>query len=427
MKPIYIFIVFLVFYTNSFAQKPCPGTPTVDYSGKTYHTVQIGDQCWLKENLDVGKMINVKKSQSNNGKIEKYCYDNDTENCSLYGGLYQWAEVVQYQNGATNTSSPIPEFTGNIQGICPRGWHLPTYAEFSKLLAKIGRSEKSLKDIGQGNGIGAGTNTSGFSALLGGGSYKDTFLKCDFGAMTFFWSSTECGSSDAWGLHLYFDSNKPRITGYSKGTTAESVRCIMDDLPDKVKNKNSFGTPCPGTPTVEYAGKTYHTVQIGSQCWLKENLNKGTMVKGFNAQNVDEKYCYDDDPSNCNKYGGLYQWRMAMQNRDNGANGICPNGWHVPTKSEFKILAAEVEGNSDAILKDYEINMGADSRGFSALMAGYCNDRGYFSGLGNITGIWTSTQTDTPTALALFLDTEHNFAFDNNYKNQGYSVRCIKD
>ena len=56
------------------AVQPCPGTPTVTYYGKTYNTVQIGNQCWLKENLDVGTMINTNSSsnkQTNNGIIEK--------------------------------------------------------------------------------------------------------------------------------------------------------------------------------------------------------------------------------------------------------------------------------------------------------------------------------------------------------------------
>ena len=60
---------------------PCPGTPTVTYAGKTYNTVQIGNQCWLKENLDVGTMIQGSQNQTNNSMIEKFCYDNNPNNC----------------------------------------------------------------------------------------------------------------------------------------------------------------------------------------------------------------------------------------------------------------------------------------------------------------------------------------------------------
>ena len=90
--------------------QPCPGIPTVTYAGKTYNTVQIGSQCWLKENLDVGTMINSTSSgyqQTNNSIIEKYCYDNNPANCETYGGLYEWPEAMQYST------------TPGTKGICP--------------------------------------------------------------------------------------------------------------------------------------------------------------------------------------------------------------------------------------------------------------------------------------------------------------------
>jgi len=130
-----------------FIYSACAGTPTVVYGNKTYNTVQIGDQCWLKENLDIGTRINGSQNQTDNGTIEKYCYNDSDANCDTYGGLYQWAEAVQYKNGATNTTSPDSAFTGNVQGICPTGWHLPTNDEFTVLL-----------------------NTLGFSVLLAGAS-----------------------------------------------------------------------------------------------------------------------------------------------------------------------------------------------------------------------------------------------------------------
>jgi hypothetical protein len=73
---------------------PC-ATPTVTYAGKTYNTVQIGKQCWLKENLDVGTRINGSVNQTDNGTIEKYCYNDDPANCTTYGGLYTWNESMQ--------------------------------------------------------------------------------------------------------------------------------------------------------------------------------------------------------------------------------------------------------------------------------------------------------------------------------------------
>ncbi|MDR3668834.1 MAG: FISUMP domain-containing protein, partial [Ignavibacteriaceae bacterium] len=88
----HIFLIMLL-YTSGYAQKACKGIDIVNYSGQKYTTVQIGNQCWLKENLNVGVMINGSSEQTNNGIIEKYCYQNDPANCIKYGGLYQWNEA----------------------------------------------------------------------------------------------------------------------------------------------------------------------------------------------------------------------------------------------------------------------------------------------------------------------------------------------
>jgi uncharacterized protein (TIGR02145 family) len=205
---------------------PCPGTPTVYYAGQTYHTVQIGSQCWLMENLNVGTMINGSQEQTNNGVIEKYCYNDSSANCAAYGGLYQWAEAMQYKNGATDSTSPNPAFSGNVQGICPGGWHIPTYNEFDTLETTVIQGSNALKAIGQGTGKGAGTNTSGFSALLAGGRDGNG----GFGALSSYaniWSSTEGNDASADILFLEGDNipiNLPiilKVNGYS-------VRCVKN-------------------------------------------------------------------------------------------------------------------------------------------------------------------------------------------------------
>ena len=66
------------------------------YAGKTYNTVQIGTQCWLRENLDVGTMVLGAQTKPTTSTIEKYCYNNNPVNCATYGGLYQWNEAMQY-------------------------------------------------------------------------------------------------------------------------------------------------------------------------------------------------------------------------------------------------------------------------------------------------------------------------------------------
>jgi len=193
---------------------PCPGTPTVDYGGKTYNTVLIGDQCWLNENLDVGTMINSSSYQTNNGILEKYCYNNVLDSCTTYGGLYQWNEAMQFVT------------TEGAQGICPTGWHIPSYAEFQTLAATVENDGNILKKIGQGSGGGAGTNTSGFSALLAG---SRAMWSADFGGLneeTLFWGSTSNGGNRYF-MRLYADQSNMQIAYYYI-TCGFSIRCIKD-------------------------------------------------------------------------------------------------------------------------------------------------------------------------------------------------------
>ena len=213
----------------------------VNYAGESYPTVQIGTQCWFQKNLNVGTMIQGANDQTNNSVLEKYCYNNDTANCAIYGGLYQWAEAVQYQNGASNTASPSPAFSGNVKGMCPTGWHVPSDGEFCTLTTfldasvncstfawsgvDVGGKMKSTCSLWNNPNIGA-TNNSGFSSLPGGyrsafGSFENVI---DYAT---FWSNTMNSSSDAIiRFFLYNNSNIYRFN-YNKGN-GFSVRCLKD-------------------------------------------------------------------------------------------------------------------------------------------------------------------------------------------------------
>jgi uncharacterized protein (TIGR02145 family) len=188
---------------------------TIDYEGKTYNTVQIGSQCWLKENLNVGTMIQGSDTSKNNGIIEKYCYNDSTANCDIYGGLYQWNEAMQYIT------------TEGTQGICPSGWHIPTYTEFPILRTTVDSNANSLKAIGQGSGVGAGTNTSGFSALLAGYRYWGGFFY-HLGYYAEFWSSAEIDYTRATSMYLNNDSSLIYLYYQGIKENGFSVRCIKD-------------------------------------------------------------------------------------------------------------------------------------------------------------------------------------------------------
>lgn len=188
--------------------------PQIKYEGKVYHIVRIGEQDWLKENLDVGTMAIADEGQSNDGVIEKYCYDNNPINCDKYGGLYKWDEAMQYST------------TPGTQGICPPGWHLPTIDEFKTLLSNA--SAKDLIAVGEKGGLNS--SSSQFSALFSGvGSYGHgrAGFWSNLETKTNYWSSTEQNNSHAYSLSL---SGNTVDIKYSTGKSGSyySIRCIKD-------------------------------------------------------------------------------------------------------------------------------------------------------------------------------------------------------
>lgn len=102
---------------------------TFSYGGETYHGVPIGTQCWLNRNLNIGTFTSA--FPTDNGIIEKYCYDGVSSNCNTYGGLYMFYE-------STGGYNKTYEETEGLQGICPAGWHVPTATERDALEAFCG-------------------------------------------------------------------------------------------------------------------------------------------------------------------------------------------------------------------------------------------------------------------------------------------------
>ncbi len=218
-------------YTLQFAMNvPCFGIPTVFYEFQTYNTVQIGNQCWLRENLNVGVRVDASQSQHDYGYIEKYCIDDDEANCDVWGGLYQWTEMMDYT------------FQEGYQGICPDGWHVPTEDEWQNLERHLGMPEciiewpgwrgtyegLYLKSETGWNNNGNGTNITGFSGLPGGGRATDGTTSFN-GIDGYWWSSTDWvgWENDAWWRGLTYVSGDIN-RGHKPMTLGISVRCIKD-------------------------------------------------------------------------------------------------------------------------------------------------------------------------------------------------------
>lgn len=171
----------------------------------------------------------------------------------------------------------------------------------------------------------------------------------------------------------------------------------------------------------------YRTVQIGDQCWFAQNLNYGQRIDANIPQtNNDqtEKYCYNNAPSNCLVYGGLYQWNELMANDSvEFTRGICPDGWRLPNESEWQILLDHYGGPSvagNALVK-------SGSSGFDALMNGKHENIYGFSGNNDISTFWTASGSTESTAKSFAISEGNPQVFSNiDLVTNAYGARCLK-
>ena len=120
----------------------------------------------MAENLNIGKMVLGENDQNDDGEIERYCYNNDTTYCDEFGGLYQWAEMMQLPSRC-NTESCAELIQENHRGICPEGWRLMTYDDYKIIENADGNEEHGIAGLRSGYRF-SGYNTTGFS-LVGAG------------------------------------------------------------------------------------------------------------------------------------------------------------------------------------------------------------------------------------------------------------------
>jgi uncharacterized protein (TIGR02145 family) len=255
-------------------------------------------------------------------------------------------------------------------------------------------------------------------------SYIQTNLTCGTPYTLYVWAYDDCG-----GVSDYVE-----LTAYTEACGPFECGDLFIDTRD---------------------GSGYQTIQIGSQCWMAENLNYDNNVNG-------NSWCYDDSPSNCGTYGRLYDWEAAMEGAagstsiPSGVQGICPDGWHIPSDEEWEKLEGEVDDTYNYGDDEWDINgyRGEDAgsalagnaslwndgaleshasfgnSGFVALPGGRKSSSGDFTGLGNYAYFWSSTEDNVFAGYAFY----HGMHYDNvktsryneNGEN-GLNVRCVKD
>ena len=531
----------------------CHGdTPLVDYDGNTYHSVQIGSQCWMKEDMHTthyadGTEINSYSYRSTN-------YGND------FGYLYLWNTAMQNQSSSSSTPS-------GIQGLCPDGWHLPSDGEWTVLTDYVSsqpqhacnnNSDMIAKSLASelywslntspycavGTILSSPNNVTGFSAKPV--RYNNNNGTVQIGAYAYFMSTTRKDNDSIWARRISYESayvNKVPV--YRNGMYA--VRCISNNgwaevLIDSISiisdssasvsgqvltdggnavtdrgvcwsidanptvsgqhlsvgiggtgvfscNLNGLtpGTiyyvrayavnssgisysndftyvtpnsndaqPCTDAVTVsDYDGNVYNTVQVGSQCWLKENLrtthySDGEAIVLGNA-NMNVYRCYpNNDSINIPMYGYLYSWRAVMRNstssnaNPSSVQGICPNGWHVPSRDELQQLIDYVNSQDKYVSKAKAL---ADSVGWNQWTYGPCfvgynmsanNATGFSArGAGSSNGLYASdfnsksyvlsSTTDNSLPSSLVVPNGMSCQLSINRLVEAGSVRCVKN
>ena len=388
-----------------------------------------------------------------------------------------------------------------VQGICPDGWHLPTIHEWGLLsvaLGNAGVAGDSLKALTGWNYAGTAENNGqdayGFSALPTGRRTSPTTWE-KVGSDVYYWSSNKSGEN----LARYSNINNIYTKFYlfqNLKTYGQSVRCIKGDASTaaikssssvadaKSSSSSAVKSSSSGTstewswdvskekrlnPNIKYDSivdsrdkRVYKVVKIEvkehdySEVWMAENLNYADSVKTPSLKG--NSWCYHDTTKYCEVGGRYYTWAAAIDSvalandskdplncgygktcgLDRQIQGICPDGWHLPSNDEWGKLSvalgnAGVSGDSLKALTGWNYagtddNNGQDAYGFSALPTGRRISATSWEKVGSDVYYWSSDEYSESYARYSNINNIYTkFYLFQNLKNYGQSVRCVKD
>lgn len=194
-----------------------------DIDGNTYNVVSIGNQCWTKENLNVSRFLNGDEISNITGNIgwstttsPAWCYyDNKSSNGAIYGKLYNHIAL------------------NDPRGIAPKGWRIPTEADYNELFNFLGGADvagKHMKVNGDGNfgQNNTGTNSSGFSALPGGWRTTGTPGQSNQGSFATGGIWANFAAADLTGFYITDYKDKVSFGGGQSPCNGNSVRLIKE-------------------------------------------------------------------------------------------------------------------------------------------------------------------------------------------------------
>lgn len=441
--------------------------------GQYYKTVTVGNQTWMAQNLNYN--YTVKHAQTDIIQHNNWCAGiNDKEtkygDCAKFGRLYTYAAASDSANIVSSKET---------QGICPDGWHIPSYQEW-KALGKTANVEGnpsgnnpyeySTRHLLDTSSIWKNPynipldNSFKFNVMPSGDILNGYALQSDAS----FWALKVSSS-------FYITSIAPdkfsinSVNNQSKSYAA-AVRCVKDEVETDPVNLSTSVIEPPaynidlgpvikeptnqpaetylnkkityGEFTDERDGQVYKTVVIGKQTWMAQNLN-------YKIKPGIQSWCGGGTgrkEGNCDTYGRLYTW-AGMKNRsesecgkryvcnDSATQGICPDGWDIPSVEQFDTLSTYIASitkiaSGDALKANsdlwYEYGKGSDFVGFSALPAGLNRDT--FESVNDITSFWTHVERDNSFGIVASLRARYDrLLIDSSAtKDDAYSIRCIK-
>jgi uncharacterized protein (TIGR02145 family) len=226
------------------------------------------------------------------------------------------------------------------------------------------------------------------------------------------------------------------LTGLSEGTEYYVRAYATNDAGTAYGEEISFLAGVNGTFTDSRDEQTYEWVRIGDQVWMAENLN-------YDQDSYGNDWCYGNNSSNCDTYGRLYDWAAVMQgvssssSNPSGVQGVCPDGWHVPSDEEWTELENYVsnDGHSGSVgtaLKSTsgwnDNGNGTDDYGFSGLPGGARAYNGNFFDFGYEGHWWSATNNPSVNIWSRSLESSNElFTKEHWSPSYGFSIRCLRD
>jgi uncharacterized protein (TIGR02145 family) len=410
--------------------------------GATYSTVAIGHQVWLSRNM------------SYQG------FASDSVDTST-------TEPKSYIKSTSYPSYSSETFYNYVaaQSVCPSGTHLPDTTEWAQLINYAG--VWALESEGYWSAIAGCANCSGGTDKYGFGLRPIiTDLDKVTGSYAYLWANNYDTTSKV-GSYVYFDNRHSTRKGSSVWNSTYPVRCIVNrsssssnSFPFSSSSSSFSWNACVSngqcgsfSDNRDNPATTYNWVKIGSQTWMASNLAYLPAVNNANdmSSTVAKYYVYgyQGDASSgpsvtaakeklSSTYGVLYNWVAAMAGSasstasPSGVQGICPDGWHLPSLAEWDTLIVFVGGRDNAGRKlkateNWEwSSTNRNTYGFSAQPGG--KHFGAFAFRGTDGFWWTATGLSTISAAAerAYYQETDLMEVDGNTDN-GYSIRCVKN